>query len=130
MQKDITILLVDDEPDFTKPMAFWFQSKGYKALVAGDGKTAVEMVKTKSPDIVFLDLNLPGMDGIEILKAMRQFNKDIPVVIISAHVDRLKVKEIESYGISGVFYKGDNFDKGLILIESVLRRGKGTREGQ
>jgi two-component system response regulator (stage 0 sporulation protein F) len=124
MAKDITILLVDDEPDFTKPMAFWFESKGYKALEASDGPTAVRLVKEKNPDIVFLDLNLPGMDGIEILKQMRQFNKDIPVIVISAHIDRLKVKEVESYGISGVFYKGDNFEKGLFLIESVLKKPK------
>lgn len=122
MGKDITILLVDDEPDFSKPMAFWFESKGYKTLVAADGETAVSLVKDKNPDVVFLDLNLPGMDGMTILKEMRKFNKAIPVIVISAHVDRLKVKEVESYGISGVFYKGDNFDKGLFLLESVLKK--------
>ncbi|MFC1514597.1 response regulator [Candidatus Omnitrophota bacterium] len=128
MNKQITILLVDDESDFTKPMAFWFESKGYRALAASDGPTAIKTVKEQSPDIVFLDLNLPGMDGMAILKAMREFNKDIPVIVISAHVDRLKVKEVEAYGISGVFYKGDNFDKGLFLLESVLKRHKNIKD--
>ena len=124
MNKDITILLVDDEPDFSRPMAFWFQSKGYKTLEAADGTTAVSLVKEKNPDVVFLDLNLPDMDGMAILKEMRTFNKGIPVIVISAHVDRLKVKEVEAYGISGVFYKGDNFDKGLFLLESVLKKDR------
>ncbi|MBN2120548.1 MAG: response regulator [Candidatus Omnitrophica bacterium] len=129
MPKDIKIILVDDEPDFTRPMTFWFESKGYKVIVASDAESAIKLTKEQSPDIVFLDLNIPGSDGIAILKKIREFNKDIPVIIISAYVDRLKVKEVELYGVSGVFYKGDNFDKGLFLLESVLNKQKKPRNG-
>ena len=124
MNKDIKILLVDDEQDFTQPMSFWFESKGYSVIVASDGQSAIQMIKSKKPDIVFLDLNMPVMDGIETLKRIRKFNKEIPVIIISAYVDPQKIAEMKPYGISGVFYKGEEFDKGLTLLESTLRTHK------
>jgi CheY-like chemotaxis protein len=119
--KKISVLLVDDEVDFTQSMAFWLQSKGYSVTVANDGQNALKIVKESSPDIVFLDLLMPVMDGIETLKKIREFNKEIPVIIISAYVDDIKTKETITYGISGIFYKGSDFNKGLTLLETALR---------
>ena len=124
MEKEIKVLLVDDETDFTKPMAFWFGSKGYYVIVASDGENGVRLVKEKNPDVVFLDLNMPGMDGIQTLQKIREFNQEIPVIIISAYTDQLKIDQVATYKISGVFYKGEDFDQGLSLLESTLRRHK------
>jgi len=124
MEKEIKVLLVDDENDFTQPMAFWFGSKGYYVIVASDGESGVKLIKEKSPDVVFLDLNMPGMDGIQTLKKIREFNKEIPVIIVSAYTDQLKIDQVSSYGVSGVFYKGEDFNQGLSLLESTLRRHK------
>lgn len=124
MSEKIKILIVDDEKDFTQPMAFWFKIKGYEITVAHDGKTALEIIKENCPDIVFLDLNMPVMDGLETLKRIRETHKDLPVIIISAYVDREKIKEMEPYRISGVFYKENDFNEGLSLLESVLRTHK------
>ena len=121
MAKEITILLVDDEADFTGPMSYWLNAKGYSVRVVPDGQAAINLIKRQKPDIVFLDFNIPVMDGIATLAKIREFDKELPVVIISAYVDDLKVKEVESYGISGVFYKGDDFEKGLSLLESILK---------
>jgi len=122
--KKIRILLVDDEADFTQPMAFWFKSKGYDVDVAQGGESALKIVKKNPPDIILLDLNMPGMDGIEVLKRVREFNKSVPVVIVSAYIDRLMVQEAEPFDVSGVFYKGEDFEEGLSLLESVLRTHK------
>ena len=124
MEKNIKILLVDDETDFSQPVAFWFGSKGYYVIIATSGASAVEMVRDKKPDIVFLDLNMPIMDGASTLKKIREFDKDTPVIIVSAYADQQKIKEIEPYGISGVFYKGADFNEGLSLLESTLRTHK------
>ena len=124
MEKNIKVLLVDDETDFSQPMAFWFGSKGYYVIVASDGQTAINLIKEKKPDIVFLDLNMPVMNGIQTLKAIREFDKELPVIIVSAYVDQEKIKDIEPYGISGVFYKGEDLDQGLALLETTLRRHK------
>lgn len=110
-------------------MAFFFESKGYTVLNAGDGKEALELIKSGAPDIVFLDLNMPFMNGAETLKALRKFNRDLPVIIISAYLDdQQMMSEIRSQGISGVFYKGKDFDKCLVLLETTLRTHKSLKK--
>ena len=61
------------------------------------------------------------MDGVEAFKNIRKFNKDIPVIIISAHIDTPRAKEVMSLGVSGVFSKGDSFEKGFSLLEVALK---------
>ncbi|MBN2121116.1 MAG: response regulator [Candidatus Omnitrophica bacterium] len=124
MEKNIKVLLVDDETDISQPMAFWFGSKGYYVIVATNGEDAIKLVEEKKPDIIFLDLNMPGMDGIQTLKKLREFDKEVPVIIVSAYVDQDKIKQVEPHGISGVFYKGDDLEKGLFVLETTLRRHK------
>ena len=109
----ITVLVAEDETDFRTIMTFWLESKGYAVISASDGKEAVESVKEKKPDVVFLDLNMVGMDGVEAFKKIRKINKDIPVIIISAHIDTLRAQEVMSLGVSGVFSKEDNFERGF-----------------
>ena len=124
MDKKISVLLVDDEADFTTPMAFWLESKGYAVEAAPEGKTAIKMIKKQPPDIIFLDLNMPVMNGPQTLKKIRRFNKELPVIIISAYLDDSSVNDLRPLGISGVFYKGADFQDGLALLESVLRTHK------
>jgi CheY-like chemotaxis protein len=119
--KKIQVLVVDDENDFLQLMTFWLESKGYSVIVASNGESAVGLVKEKNPNVVFMDLRMPVMDGIEAIKKIREFNKDIPIIIISAYVDDPKAKEAIDYGISGVFYKGKDFEEGLSLLEVALR---------
>jgi CheY-like chemotaxis protein len=118
------VLLVDDEADFRRLMTFWLTSKGYSVVTASNGKEAVEMIRENPPDICFLDIRMPIMNGIEALKKLREFNKDLPVIIISAYVDDPGTDDALSCGISGVFYKGKNFEEVLPLLESALRTHK------
>ena len=124
MGEAIKVLLVDDEPDFTQPMAFWLKSKGYEPIEVTSGEEALKLIKETPPDIIFLDINMPVMDGLATLKKIREFNKDIPVVIVSAYVDDPRGRESYSYGVAGVFYKGDDLSEGLILLETILRTHK------
>ncbi|MBU1062431.1 MAG: response regulator [Candidatus Omnitrophica bacterium] len=124
MDKNIKVLLVDDQEDFRQLMRFWLKSKGYSVIVAPDGESAIRMVKEESPDILFLDLNMPAMDGVETLKKIREFNEELPTIIISAYVDDPAAKKILSYGVSGIFYKSKNFEEALSLLESALRTHK------
>lgn len=128
MDKSIKILLVDDEEDFRQLMAFWLESKGYAILTASNGQEAVKVVKNDAPDIIFLDLHMPVMDGVTALKEIRTFNKDVPVIVISAHTGDPKAREAMASGISGVFPKSNNFEEGLTLLESVLRTHKKLKD--
>jgi len=128
--KNIKVLLVDDEPDFTAPMTNWFQSKGYSVLVAATGERAIQMVKDDMPDIIFLDIYMPGMDGAQTLSKIREFNKTIPVIIISAYVDDQRTREAAKHNISGIFYKCKEFQEGLALLESTLKAHKQLKKKQ
>lgn len=123
-EKKIKVLVVDDESDFRQLMVFWLQSKGYSVLSAADGETGVKMAKEDNPDIILMDLRMPNMDGVETISKIREFDKDTPVIIITAYTDDPKAVAAMAHGISGVFYKGKDFTEGLSLLEAVLRTHK------
>ena len=127
--QETRVLLVDDESDFTQPMSFWLKSKGYTVLVANNGEDAIKLIRDQSPDIVFMDLNMPVMDGATTLKKIREFNTTLPVIIISAYVEDKRVAQATPFGVSGVFYKGGDFQDGLTLLESALRTHKQLKRG-
>ncbi|MGD9014617.1 MAG: response regulator [Candidatus Omnitrophota bacterium] len=118
------VLVVDDEKDFSFIMEYWLKSKGYEVRVANDGYKGIELVKSFDPNIVLLDVNMPGIDGLETLKRIREFNKDVPVIIITAYIAEERAAETSDYNISGLFYKDKDFEEGLKLLESVLRTHK------
>lgn len=128
MEKKIQVLVVDDEADFRHLMTFWLKSKGYSAIAAAEGKSAIRLVKRKNPDIILLDIRMPIMDGVETIKKIRKFNTEVPVILISAYVNDPKTKDVMSYGVSGIFYKGKNFEEALPLLESALRTHKQLKE--
>ena len=125
--KNIKVLLIDDEDDFRQLMKFWLESKGYSVLAASNGADGIELVKNDHPNIIFLDLRMPVMDGVATLKEIRTFDRDLPVIVISAFLDDPRAKEAMAFGISGVFNKAKNFDEGLTILEVALRRHKSLK---
>lgn len=128
MDKNIRVLVVDDEKDFLFTMVYWLKSKGYSVLTANNGAEALEIIKKEHVDIIFLDMYMPTMSGPETLKSLRQLNKDIPVIIITAYANDEKVAEAEHYGISGLFCKQRELSESEVLIETILRRHKGLSQ--
>jgi len=128
MESKIKILLVDDEDDFRNLLGFWLTSKGYEVIPASNGAQAVDLAREKSPDIIFMDLNMPVLDGTDALIQIRAFNKSVPVIIISAFVDDRKAKQAMDAGVSGVFFKGSDFQVGLTLLEAALRTHKDLKK--
>ncbi len=122
------VLVVDDEEDFLFTMEYWLKSKGYEVKTANDGFQAIDIAKEFDPNIIILDINMPGIDGVETLRRIREFNKEVPVLIITAFVGEERVAEASSYQISGLFYKDKDFKEGLLLLESVLRTHRKLKE--
>ena len=79
-----TILIVDDNTDIQLLLSDLLEDEGYKTLIAGDGKSAIEYVRKGKVDIMLLDVRMPGMDGIETLKRVKKINSDLTVIMVSA----------------------------------------------
>jgi CheY-like chemotaxis protein len=103
-------------------------AKGYSVEIASEGQAAVRLVRKEAPDILLLDLRMPIMDGLEVLKKIREFNKDLPVILISAYVNDPRAGEALAYGISGVFYKEKSFEEIMPMLETILRTHKSLRK--
>ena len=114
------VLLVDDEADFLELMSMRVKKWGYDVLAAKDGKEALSAVENKNPDIVILDFMLPDMDGASVLRQIRKFNKDIPVIMFTAFPDKVAEEETKGLGVSAVIPKLSMYSEVLPALESTL----------
>ena len=78
------ILIADDSPTIRKFVSFSLKAQGFEVLVACDGMEAVDLLPTTNVDLIITDLNMPNMDGFELIKAVRENdgNKNIPIIIL------------------------------------------------
>src|SRR3954463_8650850 len=81
------ILIVEDNPDLAYGLRTGLEIEGYEVQIAEDGENGLERAKAWKPDLLMLDLMLPGMDGYRVLKALRESGSDVPVLILTARGD-------------------------------------------
>lgn len=79
------ILLVDDEQGIQLLYSEEFEEEGYDVVAASNGQEALELFNREPPDLVILDINMPGMNGIEVLRRMKEINAGLPVILSSAY---------------------------------------------
>ncbi|MFH1552842.1 MAG: response regulator [Candidatus Omnitrophota bacterium] len=116
--KEHKILVIDDNKDFADVFCDILRANDYKAESCYGGKSAVEMVKDDEFDIMFLDIKMPDMDGIETLKEIKKLCPKAIVIMMTAHsVDELVHKALEAKA-SEIIYKPFEIDKVLSLIKS------------
>jgi two-component system alkaline phosphatase synthesis response regulator PhoP len=80
------IFVVDDEPQIVKVLKAYLEKAGYQVVTASDGKAALSIFEREKPDFMILDLNLPGMDGLDICKTIRR-DSNIPILMLTARVE-------------------------------------------
>ncbi len=115
------ILVVDDEPKVCELLRAYLERSGYGVRCAGDGAIALQEAERRRPDLVLLDLNLPGMDGIEVCKALRQ-RSNVPIIMITARdeeADRVVGLEL---GADDYVTKPFSPREVVARVKAVLRR--------
>ena len=114
------ILVVDDEVDFLEMIRLRLETSGYEVITALDGHEALDKVGTEKPDVVLLDILIPGLDGIEVLKQIRKKDKRLPVYIITAFSNEERFKLANKFDASGFIVKTNDLKKEIDSITSAL----------
>jgi CheY-like chemotaxis protein len=102
------ILVVDDNPGMLKVLNKWLKVAGYDMIEAWDGQMALEKSLRERPDLILLDILMPGMDGKEFVRRLQKDDtiKDIPIIFITVCIDVEKDKGHEEIEINGIRYPG------------------------
>jgi DNA-binding response OmpR family regulator len=119
------ILVVEDEPTIVEVVVRYLQREGFRTITAGDGESALQAVARERPDLLVLDLMLPGLDGLEVLRRLRA-NGAIPVVMLTARgeeIDRVVGLEL---GADDYLTKPFSPRELVARVKAVLRRTQGS----
>ncbi|MBX3390609.1 MAG: response regulator [Phycisphaeraceae bacterium] len=102
-----TVLVVDDMPIFREPIEAVLRAEGLKTATAANGHEAIVLLSEVKPDLVLLDLGMPVLDGLSVLRYMRNEPtfKTTPVIVLSAESDRVRIVEAMKLGIAGYLLK-------------------------
>lgn len=99
------ILVVDDEPVVAALLAESVRMQGHDVAVAHSGEVALTLIESAQPDAVFLDLEMPGSTGIEVLRRIRETHRMLPVIVFARGADRATVAELSRLGVTDVVEK-------------------------
>ena len=120
-----TILIVDDAPNIVELVRLYLEGAGYATIVATDGPSAIELHRRHRPDLVVLDVMLPGMDGFEVCRAIRR-EADTPVIMLTARTDDIDAIVGLELGADDYVTKPFNPRALVARIKAILRRTDGT----
>ena len=119
--REIKLLLVDDEKDFIKTLSERLNMRELKSDTAFSGEEAMAFVDDKGPDIMILDLKMPGIDGMEVLRRVKQKYPDIQVIILTGHGSDRDEEEARRIGVFDYLKKPVDID---LLVDRIKRAHK------
>ncbi|RUW52537.1 response regulator transcription factor [Mesorhizobium sp. M1A.F.Ca.ET.072.01.1.1] len=119
--QNVSILVVDDEPPIRKLLRVGLGSQGYAVSEAPNAKAAIELMQAQRPDLILLDLGLPGMTGLELLGKWRDDGLDIPVVILSSRTDEAGIVQALEIGADDYVTKPFGMNELVARIRVALR---------
>jgi DNA-binding response OmpR family regulator len=126
-QRRHTILVVEDEPTMVAALRYSLEREGFRCLVAGDGAQAIEVAIAERPDLLLLDVMLPGMDGIEVCRRVRA-RSSVPIIMLTARADELdRVVGLE-VGADDYMIKPVSIRELLARVRAGIRRATRTAD--
>lgn len=120
--ENFTVLLVDDEPDFLYPLMKRLARRRLTVEQAGGGREALEIIKKKNIDVVVLDVKMPGMDGLEVLRAIKSDHWLIEVIMLSGHASLDAAIEGMEHGAFDYLMKPLDFDDLYFKLQDAYRK--------
>ena len=119
-----TVLVIEDDNEAAEVLGFFLRKRGYNPVRAEDGVKGVQMARKIAPDLVWLDIMLPKLDGFEVLSAIKSLpkTKDIPVLVCSALNGMKDVEKCYGLGAEGYITKPYEFSRITRKINSILAR--------
>jgi len=116
----LKVLVVDDEPPIRKLLRMGLSTQGYEILEAPNGKASLDLL-SQNPDLVILDLGLPDMQGLELLRMMRARNEAVPIVVLSSRGDEVGKVQALDLGADDYITKPFGMDELLARMRAALR---------
>ena len=117
-----TILVIDDDESLRDTIGVMLEQEGFRAVLAGDGREGFEMAVSLKPDLMLVDLRLPGMSGTEICKQLRAANVATPIIVLSAMGDEIDKVLLLEIGADDYVVKPFGTRELMARIRAVLRR--------
>jgi two-component system, NtrC family, nitrogen regulation response regulator NtrX len=118
------ILVIDDEAAIRDSLRMILEYEGYDFLGAATGQDGITLAERESPDLVFLDIKMPGMDGLEVLQRMRATDESLPIVMISGHATVSTAVEATKLGAFDFIEKPLASERVLVTIRNALDRSR------
>ena len=115
------ILIIDDQPGIRLLLNEVFKKEGYTPLLAANGMEALKIFEEELIDCVLLDMKIPGMNGLEILEHLKEKNKRIPVIMMTAYGEQELIDEAMKLGASNYFTKPFNIFEVLEEVNEILK---------
>jgi two-component system KDP operon response regulator KdpE len=123
------VLVVDDEPQIVRALVINLKARKYEVDAAPDGRTALELAASRHPDVVVLDLGLPDMDGVEVIRGLRGWTR-VPILVLSArHSSDEKVEALDA-GADDYVTKPFGMDELLARLRAAVRRAEPAGPGE
>jgi len=126
-KEKLKVLLVDDEKEFVESLSERLALRNLKADVAYDGEQALKTVQEESPDVMVLDLRMPGINGIEILRKVKKEHQDMAVVVLTGHGTDKDEKEVMRLGAAAYLRKPVDVDLLVGTLHRVWNRLKKSK---
>ena len=117
----LRVLVVDDEPPIRRFLRTSLSAQGYDIIEAEDGSKAIEDVRRRSPDLLVLDLGLPGIDGLEVIRRLRGSGVTLPIIVLSSRVDEAGKVEALDLGADDYVTKPFGVEELLARIRTAMR---------
>lgn len=114
-----TILVVDDEEHIRLLYKEEFEEEGYNVVLAGSGEDALTKIGKGTPDLITLDIKMPGMDGITLARKIKDMKSDVPIIFISAYEDYKH--DFGTWASDAYFVKSANLSELKTLIATILK---------